>query len=101
MIAIIHQVRGADTIRGNFEFFSIGYILFFKFRGIINRSSSTIDSNRGLLYHRQVTLADLFFARHIIESIACTGVMVVFTIAAVAFGGDVPDSIMRCSRPCC
>jgi capsular polysaccharide transport system permease protein len=94
-IAIIHQFRGSETIRANFEFFAIGYILFFKFRGIVNRAGNTISANRGLLYHRQVTLPDLFYARHIIESIACTGVMAVFTIAAIAMGGDYPDSVVK------
>ncbi|WP_230169478.1 ABC transporter permease [Roseomonas sp. CECT 9278] len=95
MIAVIHQVRGTESIRSNFEFFAIGYILFFKFRGIVNRAGNTIGANRGLLYHRQVTLPDLFYARHIIESIACTGVMAVFTIAGIAMGGDLPDSVMK------
>lgn len=96
MIAVIHQFRGSqDSIRANFEFFAIGYILFFKFRGIINRAPNTISSNRGLLYHRQVTLPDLFYARHIIESIACTGVMIIFTIAGIAMGGDYPDSVVK------
>jgi capsular polysaccharide transport system permease protein len=95
MIAIIHQSRGGEAMRGSFEFFAIGYILFFKFRGIVNRASGTIHSNMGLLYHRQVTLPDLFYARHVIESIACTGVMVVFTIAAVAMGGQYPDSVIK------
>jgi capsular polysaccharide transport system permease protein len=95
MIAVIHQFRGSESIRSNFEFFAIGYILFFNFRGIINRASSTIHSNMGLLYHRQVTLPDLFYARHIIESIACTGVMAIFTIGAIAWGGTVPDSVVK------
>ena len=95
MISVIHQVRGTESIRSNFEFFAIGYILFFKFRGMVNRASSTISANRGLLYHRQVTLPDLFYARHIIESIACTGVMAVFTVAAIAMGGTFPDSIVK------
>ncbi|MBR0679877.1 ABC transporter permease [Roseomonas eburnea] len=95
MIAVIHQVRGTDGIRSNFEFFAIGYILFFNFRGIVNRASGTIGANRGLLYHRQVTLPDLFYARHLIESIACTGVMVVFVFAAVAMGGEFPDSPVK------
>ena len=95
MIAVIHGVRGSEGIRGNFEFFSIGYVLFFNFRGIVNRSSGTIGSNRGLLYHRQVTLPDLFFARNVIEGVASTGVMAIFAFAAVAMGGDVPDSPMK------
>lgn len=96
MIAVIHQTRsGGEGIRGNFEFFSIGYILFFNFRGIMNRASNTISSNLGLLYHRQVTLPDLFYARHIIESVACTGVVIIFVFAAIAWGGTPPDSPVK------
>jgi capsular polysaccharide transport system permease protein len=95
-IALIHQTRsGGEGIRGNFEFFSIGYLLFFNFRGIVTRSSGTIPSNTALLYHRQVTLPDIFYARHLIESISCTGVMAIFVVAAVAFGGDFPDSPVK------
>ncbi len=95
MIALIHGFRGGDSVRNTFEFFSIGYIMFFAFRGMINRASSTITANRGLLYHRQVTLPDLFYARHIIEAVACTGVMAIFTIAGIALGGEPPDSIVK------
>ena len=96
MIAVIHgNAAGGDKIRSTFEFFSIGYIMFFAFRGMVNRASTTIGSNRSLLYHRQVTQPDLFVARHIIEGVACTGVMVIFTVAGVALGGDVPDAPMK------
>jgi len=95
-IALIHQTRsGGEGIRGNFEFFAIGYLLFFNFRGIMTRSSGTIGSSLPLLYHRQVTLPDVFYARHIIESVACTGVMALFVFAAIAFGGDPPDSVVK------
>lgn len=97
MIAIIHAsgLRGGGGVRKTFEFFSIGYVMFFAFRGMINRAASTIGSNRGLLYHRQVTLPDLFYARHIIEAVACTGVMTIFTIVGIALDGEVPDSPMK------
>lgn len=96
MIAVIHgRAVGGDNIRGTFEFFSIGYLMFFLYRGLINRAGGTIGSNRSLLYHRQVTLPDLFYSRHLIEGIACCGVLTVFTIAAVALGGDVPDSPVK------
>jgi len=99
MIALIHgsglRGGGGDSLRNTFEFFSIGYIMFFAFRGMINRASSTIGANRGLLYHRQVTLPDLFFARHLIEAVACTGVMVIFTLAGIAMGGDPPASPVK------
>nr|WP_255568605.1 ABC transporter permease [Neoroseomonas alba] len=93
MIAVIHGSSiGGENLRGTFEFFSIGYIMFFAFRGMVNRASGTIGANRGLLYHRQVTLPDLFYARHIIEAVACTGVLTIFTVAGIALGSDPPDS---------
>lgn len=97
MISLIHYRRGAggDALRSGFEFFSIGYILFFQFRGIINRAGATIGANRGLLYHRQVTLPDLFFARHLIEAVACTGVLVVFVVIGMAMGGEAPESAIK------
>ena len=99
MIAIIHGTGlrggGGDGVRNTFEFFSIGYVMFFAFRGMVNRASSTIGSNRGLLYHRQVTLPDLFYARHIIEGVACTGVMAIFTVVGMALGGEAPDSPLK------
>ncbi len=95
MVALIHQSNGSQGVRAGFEFFAIGYILFFLFRGVINRASSTIASNRGLLYHRQVTLPDLFYARHIIEGISVTGVLILFIVAGIAMGGDYPDSIVK------
>jgi capsular polysaccharide transport system permease protein len=91
-IGLVHQTQGGDRMRGSFEFFSIGYVLFFVFRGIITRAHSTIASGTSLLYHRQVTLPDLFYARHAVEAIACAGVMVVFLLGVVAVGGEPPDS---------
>jgi capsular polysaccharide transport system permease protein len=95
VVAIIHHQRGSDAVRANFEFFAIGYIMFFMFRSIVNRAGSTIDANRGLLYHRQVTLPDLFYARNIIEAISCIGVLAIFTVAGIAMGGEVPDSPIK------
>lgn len=96
MVAVIHgNAAGGENIRNTFEFFSIGYIMFFAFRGMVNRASGTIGANRSLLFHRQVTLPDMFFARHIIEGTACTGVMAIFTVAGIALGGEVPDAPMK------
>lgn len=96
MISLIHGVRGnGNSARNSFEFFSIGYVMFFLFRGLMNRAGNTIGSNRALLYHRQVTLPDMFYARHIIEGVACAGVMFVFTIVGIALGGEAPDSPVK------
>lgn len=94
-IVLIHGTRGrfsGEGLRTTFEFFAIGYLLFFKFRSIVNRAGNAIGANRSLLFHRQVTLPDLFVARHVIEGIAVTGVLAVFVVAAVAMGGEPPDS---------
>ena len=96
MIALIHgNAAGGDNLRNTFEFFSIGYIMFFMYRGLVNRAGSTIGANRGLLYHRQVTLPDLFYSRHLIEGIACCGVMAVFTVVGIALGSQIPDSPLK------
>jgi capsular polysaccharide transport system permease protein len=82
-------------VRGSFEFFAIGYVLFMQLRQMITRAGSTIPSNSALLFHRQVTLPDLFYARHMIETASCVGVLGVFTFAAVALGGEYPDAPMK------
>lgn len=95
-IALIHRGRFAgDTIRNSFEFFAMGYVLFMKLRQIFTRASGTIPTNASLLYHRQIALPDLFYARHLIESAACTGVLAVFAFAAIAMGGQPPDSPVK------
>ena len=47
-----------EKARDSFEFFAIGYVLFFLFRGVIARAPGTIRANRGLLFHRYVIDAD-------------------------------------------
>ena len=94
-IALLHYLQGSNGTRSSFEFFSIGYVLFFLCRGVIARAPGTIRANRGLLYHRQVTLPDLFFARNVIEGVAATGVMAIFVFSAVVVGSEAPDSPMK------
>ncbi|MBP0466863.1 ABC transporter permease [Roseomonas sp. PWR1] len=91
VIALLHGASGGEGIRSSFEFFSIGFMLFQLFRGIVARAPNTINANQSLLYHRQVTLPDLFFARHAIELAASAGVMALFVFAGIAMGGEAPD----------
>jgi capsular polysaccharide transport system permease protein len=96
-IGLVHVLTDHTARYGPFEFFAIGYILYFIFRGIINRATGAIPSNMPLLYHRTVSLPDIFFARHIIETISCSGVMLVFLFALFALNGDIvedPTKIM-------
>jgi len=94
-IGLIHAWRDRPTSFGPFEFHAVGYILFFVFRGILNRATMAITMNRALLYHRSVTLPDLFFARHIIEFLSCTGVMVFMFFGLFAVNGDLPESPLK------
>lgn len=94
-IALLHGARGTDGIRSSFEFFSIGFMLFQLFRGIVARAPNSINANQTLLYHRQVTLPDLFFARHAIEFAASAGVMAIFVVAGMAMGGEAPDQPVK------
>ncbi len=95
-VGIIHQLHKGDRgVRGSFELYAIGYVLFMKLRQMVMRSGNTIPANGALLFHRQVALPDLFFARHLIETAACTGVLFLMTFAGIAMGGEYPDSPMK------
>jgi capsular polysaccharide transport system permease protein len=91
-IGFIHLLRDQATVFGPFEFYAVAYVVFFVFRGIINRASTAIPSNIGLLYHRTITLPDIFFARHIIETVSCIGVLVVLLFALFVINGDLPEN---------
>lgn len=91
-IGLIHLWRDSPTAFGPFEFYAVGYVMYFIFRGVVNRASTAIPANRALLYHRNVTLPDIFFARHIIETLSCTGVMVVLFVALFAVNGEFPEN---------
>jgi capsular polysaccharide transport system permease protein len=95
VIALLHGAQGGTGLQSSFEFFSIGFMLFQLFRGIVSRAPNTINANQTLLYHRQVTLPDLFFARHAIELAASAGVMALFVVAGVAMGGEAPEQPVK------
>ncbi len=91
-IGLVHLLRDSPSTFGPFEFYAIGYVVYFIFRGIINRASSAIPGNIGLLYHRTITLPDIFFARHIIETVSVTGVLVVLLFVLFAINGEFPEN---------
>lgn len=94
-IGLIHAWRDRPMTFGPFEFHAVGYILFFVFRGILNRATIAINMNRPLLYHRSVTLPDVFFARHIIEFLSCTGVMLAMLFGLFVVNGSLPESPIK------
>lgn len=90
-IGLMHLLQDHSALFGPFEFFAVGYILYFIFRGVVNRASSAIPSNMNLLYHRSVSLPDIFFARHIIEALSCIGVMLVLMFALFVVNGEIVE----------
>jgi capsular polysaccharide transport system permease protein len=78
------------------QFAISGYVPYMMFRSNFNRASATILPNRGLLYHRQVTIADLVISRTLLEFIATTTVLFALLIIykAVGLGGGFTQPII-------
>jgi len=94
-IRAMHHSNNGPVTRTVFEFYAIGYVLFFMWRAMVTRGSAVIEGGRNLLYHQRITLLDLFFARHLIEVISAVGVMIIFYTVLIAFGSDYPASIIQ------
>jgi capsular polysaccharide transport system permease protein len=90
-IGLVHVLSEHSALYGPFEFWAVGYILYFIFRGIINRAPVAIPSNMALLYHRTISLPDIFFARHMIETVSCSGVMLVILFGLFAWDGTMVE----------
>jgi capsular polysaccharide transport system permease protein len=79
---------GMDVV----PFYLAGYTPFLMFRQVVNRAPATIESNRTLLFHRQITLFDLLFARALLDLIA-TSLALFFLIGVTTLVGlgNLPD----------
>ncbi|MCK8784595.1 ABC transporter permease [Roseomonas sp. NAR14] len=96
-VTSLHLITEAHLPNGipPLAFYLIGYIPFYMLRAIINRAASTIDSNRTLLYHRQVTLSDMLVARTLLEGAACLVVTAVATLWSGVVGDGWPEDPMK------
>lgn len=96
-ISVVHLISHTE-LRGNLDtvpFYATGYIIFMVFRSGVNRSAQTIESNRTLLYHRQVTLFDLVFARTLLEVMATTATLFLLLLGCQVLGyGTLPQRPM-------
>ena len=57
-------------------FYASGYITYIIFRNNANRAAGMIESNRPLLFHKNVTLLDMTIARVLLDLIATVGAMI-------------------------
>lgn len=73
-------------------FYAVGYITYIIFRNNVNRSVGLIESNKPLLYHRNVTLLDISVARIVLDAVASFGAMVVILTVFYLLGlGILPE----------
>lgn len=73
-------------------FYLTGYTPFLMFRQVINRACATVESNRTLLYHRQISLFDLLFARALLDFIGTALAMFALLGLATSLGlAQLPD----------
>jgi capsular polysaccharide transport system permease protein len=93
-VSFIHLVNhvpipgGLDVV----PFYVTGYCTYMMFRSNINRAAATIESNRTLLFHRQVTPFDMVLSRCLLEFAATFSAMLLLITLATALGfGHMPD----------
>lgn len=67
-------------------FVIIGYTTFILFRSIFTRADRVLEANAPLLYHRQVSLFDMIFARALLELGSILLVLAVLLAAAILAG---------------
>jgi ABC-2 type transport system permease protein/capsular polysaccharide transport system permease protein len=89
-ILLITLIRG--FIRGAYPYLPVvafalsGYASLLLWRNAASRVIGAVKSNKPLLYHRQVTIMDIFTARIALELMAITSTLVGLSIALWAFG---------------
>lgn len=90
VMTLLHSAAGGGTLKGGlpvFEFFAVGFAMLFTFRTVVGRAAGAIQANLGLLYHRQVTPLDFFYARLLLEAAAGAFVVAVLVGGSVVAGG--------------
>lgn len=90
-IAVIHSFSRVQLPENlaPMPFYLSGYIPFMMFRSNAIRAGSTVLSNRGLMYHRQVGLLDLLLARTILE-LAASMIVLFLLLYGTAWAGLSP-----------
>jgi capsular polysaccharide transport system permease protein len=91
-LIVIILLRGAffhteDYINGIpfLGFLLTGYIVFMMFRRGISYVGSAADSNRNLLFHRNITVLDLFYSRFFLEFLSLSFVLIFLNLVFFLF----------------
>lgn len=93
-VSIFHVFSGLQGPLG-FQpgpFYAVGYIIYIIFRNNVNRAAGLIESNKPLLYHRNVTLLDINIARVALDVVATLGATIIILSIFYLLGiGLVPE----------
>ena len=74
------------------SFYASGYITYIVFRNTVNRATGLLESNKPLMFHRNVSLLDLTLARVGLDAIATTGAMIIIiSVFAVTGLSPLPE----------
>jgi capsular polysaccharide transport system permease protein len=77
-------------------FILTGYSALVLWRNLVNRLMAGVASNKGLLYHRNVKVIDLLYARSVMEFAACTISFVLLSFIFAALGlMTLPDDPLK------
>ncbi len=93
VITMLHFVIQANVTKGMgpYPFTLMGYTIFIIFRNTFNRSDGLLQSSNNLFYHAQVTPFDIVLAKCVVETIACSSVLVMLMAIGIALGlADLP-----------
>lgn len=73
-----------------------GYSSVLLWRNMTSRCINAFQTNKSLLYHRQVTIVDVYLARVILETAAVTTSFAVLAISLYSFGGlELPEDTLQ------
>jgi len=100
-IIVVTLIRG--FIRNAFgpeipvvEFALTGYSALLLWRNAASRAIGAVKSNTALLFHRQVTIMDIFTARILLELVAITSTLAGLAVALWAFGwAEFPEDVLQ------
>jgi capsular polysaccharide transport system permease protein len=98
-VAIWRTMAGGDSSMpggmNKFAFFIIGYIVFYLFRTLVNRSPHGIEANFQLFYHSKVTIEAVMLARSVLDTAAVMICVAVFSILIGLFEGHWPSDPLQ------
>jgi capsular polysaccharide transport system permease protein len=93
MFSFVSHTQGSIPITA---FILTGYSCLVLWRNLVNRLMAGVVSNKGLLYHRNVKIIDLLYARGVMEFVACTMSFVFLSLIFSALGlVSLPDDPLK------